>query len=195
MFRDARATLGRDLDLFVVNSGGSLAQALFVCLLLPVMTTLRGLSLLDLPRYVVDGAWRTLCALCTLCTLCSCQSPARPPACTARPCLHSLPRPSLRAGWSCFRGLTPSCGSDCSGAPLLPVAYVLFNLAFNVAALELIRRAGNVRARRCCLPCPACLGSCRGLLGRAGGAAARCVLTAGRRAPPLRISLCIVRWP
>lgn len=37
------------------------------------------------------------------------------------------------AGWHCFRGLTPSCGSDCTGAPLLPLAYVLFNLAFNVS--------------------------------------------------------------
>ncbi|PRW20703.1 TVP38 TMEM64 family membrane slr0305 isoform A [Chlorella sorokiniana] len=47
-------------------------------------------------------------------------------------------------GWQCFRGLTPSCGSDCSGAPLLPLCYVALNLLFNISALDLIRQAGNV---------------------------------------------------
>ena len=48
------------------------------------------------------------------------------------------------AGWHCFQGLTPACGSDCSGAPLLPLGYVAANLAFNVSVLSLIRMAGNV---------------------------------------------------
>ena len=43
-----------------------------------------------------------------------------------------------------MRGLSPACGSDCTGAPLLPLAYVATNLVFNVAALSLIRVAGNV---------------------------------------------------
>lgn len=101
VFREARQQLGTDLDLFVVNSVGSLAQALFVFLMLPMLTAARGMRAADLPAYLADG-------------------------------------------WACFRGLTPSCGSDCSGAPLLPVLYVLLNLAFNVSALELIRQAGNV---------------------------------------------------
>lgn len=101
VFRQARQQLGTDLDLFVVNSVGSLAQALFVFLMLPLLTAARGMQAADLPAYLADG-------------------------------------------WACFRGLTPSCGSDCSGAPLLPVLYVLLNLAFNVSALELIRQAGNV---------------------------------------------------
>lgn len=59
------------------------------------------------------------------------------PACTrllraARPTAPLRLAPPL-PGWACFRGLTPSCGSDCSGAPLLPVLYVLLNLAFNVS--------------------------------------------------------------
>ena len=53
------------------------------------------------------------------------------------------PRPAEQ-GWRCFQGLTPACGSDCSGAPLLPLAYVAANLAFNVSVLNLIRAAGNV---------------------------------------------------
>lgn len=92
---------GRDLDLFVLNSFGSAAQAVFVFALLPVITAARGMALGDLPGY-------------------------------------------LAAGWACCRGLTPPCGSDCSGAPVLPLAYILFNLAFNVAALRVIRQAGNV---------------------------------------------------
>lgn len=49
------------------------------------------------------------------------------------PTAMGAPPPPANAGWACFRGLTPSCGSDCSGAPLLPVLYVLLNLAFNVS--------------------------------------------------------------
>jgi hypothetical protein len=48
------------------------------------------------------------------------------------------------AGWQCFQGITPACGGDCSGAPLLPLLYIALNLAFNVAALSLIRQSGNV---------------------------------------------------
>lgn len=50
----------------------------------------------------------------------------------------------ITMGWQCFNGLTPACGSDCSGAPFLPIAYILVNLLFNIAALNLIRRAGNI---------------------------------------------------
>eukprot|EP00890_Picochlorum_soloecismus_P005388 jgi/Picsp_1/5850/NSC_03209-R1_crt homolog 1-like len=47
-------------------------------------------------------------------------------------------------GWQCFQGISPDCGSNCSGAPLLPIMYVLINLLFNVSALNLIRQAGNI---------------------------------------------------
>lgn len=36
------------------------------------------------------------------------------------------------------------CGGDCYGAPLLPLAYVLVNIAFNVLALTLVRTIGGV---------------------------------------------------
>lgn len=46
---------GRSLDLFVVNSYGSAAQALFIFLLLPVMSSLRGIPLSGLPSYLKEG--------------------------------------------------------------------------------------------------------------------------------------------
>jgi len=90
-----------DLDLFILNSFGSIAQAAFVFALLPAITAARGMAVSDLPSY-------------------------------------------LSAGWQCVRGITPPCGADCTGAPLIPILYVVFNLAFNVAALQVIRQAGNV---------------------------------------------------
>ena len=46
---------GRPLDIFVVNSFGSAAQAVFVFLLLPVLSRLRGISLSQLPAYLKQG--------------------------------------------------------------------------------------------------------------------------------------------
>lgn len=53
-------------------------------------------------------------------------------------------------------GGSPSCGSDCAGAPMLPFLYILFNLAFNIAALNLLKTAGTfcfctALAHPCCL--------------------------------------------
>ena len=53
--RQARAELKEDLDLFVVNSIGSLGQSFFVFLLLPIMTALRGMSITELPGYLAQG--------------------------------------------------------------------------------------------------------------------------------------------
>ncbi|KAK9809203.1 hypothetical protein WJX72_011262 [[Myrmecia] bisecta] len=92
---------GKKLDIFVVNTCGSTAQALFVFLLLPALTYSRGMSVTELPSYLYQGA-------------------------------------------RCFGGLAVACGSDCSGAPLLPALYTLTNLAFNISALNLLRTAGNV---------------------------------------------------
>eukprot|EP00803_Ostreobium_quekettii_P010526 evm.model.scf_244.6 EVM.evm.TU.scf_244.6 scf_244:44560-50376(-) len=102
IFADARKNLkGKELDLFVVNSFGSLMQALWVCLSLPILTSLRNIRLADLPQYLLDGG-------------------------------------------KCFLGSTPSCGSDCTGAPLLPILYVVTNLAFNIVALYVLRSFGGV---------------------------------------------------
>jgi len=90
-----------DLDVFILNSFGSVAQAAFIFALLPAITAVRGMAIPDLPSY-------------------------------------------LSAGWQCVRGITPPCGADCTGAPLIPILYVVFNLAFNVAVLQVIKQAGNV---------------------------------------------------
>lgn len=92
---------GRDVDLFVVNTFGSASQAFFVFLLLPFVTSARGIPLHNLGDH-------------------------------------------LSMGWECFKGLTPACGSNCAGAPFLPVMYVLVNLLFNISALNLIGKAGNI---------------------------------------------------
>ena len=57
---------GKPLDIFVVNTLGSGAQALCVLLLLPVLVSLRGLSLTELPQYVSDGERAGPQALCVL---------------------------------------------------------------------------------------------------------------------------------
>ena len=59
IFSDAKEKLGgKDLDLFAVNSFGSAAQAGFVFLLLPVLCSLRGIDLQDLPQYLSAGKAR-----------------------------------------------------------------------------------------------------------------------------------------
>ncbi|XP_068654494.1 protein CLT2, chloroplastic isoform X2 [Aristolochia californica] len=47
---------GKSLDIFVVNSFGSGFQALFVLLLLPFLSNLRGIPFAELPSYLKDGA-------------------------------------------------------------------------------------------------------------------------------------------
>lgn len=56
IFASAKQRLnGQSLDIFVVNSFGSAAQALFVFLMLPVMSSLRGIPLSGLPAYIKQG--------------------------------------------------------------------------------------------------------------------------------------------
>ncbi|GMH36475.1 hypothetical protein BSKO_04343 [Bryopsis sp. KO-2023] len=103
IFADAKEKLGgKDLDLFVVNSFGSLAQAVCVFMLLPVITSLRNIPLSGLPAYLYQGG-------------------------------------------QCFMGISPACGSNCAGAPLLPALYIACNLGFNIAALNMLRLAGGVK--------------------------------------------------
>ena len=62
IFSEAKEKLeGQPLDIFVVNSFGSAAQALGVLLLLPVLVSSRGLSLTELPQYVSDGKLHVVC--------------------------------------------------------------------------------------------------------------------------------------
>jgi hypothetical protein len=139
-------------------------QATFVLVLLPLIASLRGMSLAELPAYVGRGEHAPTPPWPGGNTQAShprMMSRRRAPlafgwarrlrSATSVTCMHLLlphpARPHCRppgAGFECLRGLTPSCGSDCTGAPLLPLAYVATNLIFNIAALSLIRTAGNV---------------------------------------------------
>ncbi|KAF3338138.1 Protein CLT2 [Carex littledalei] len=51
-----RRLKGKRPDIFVVNSFGSAFQALFVFLLLPFLSNLKGIQFGDLPAYINDGA-------------------------------------------------------------------------------------------------------------------------------------------
>ncbi|KAK9915593.1 hypothetical protein WJX75_001294 [Coccomyxa subellipsoidea] len=56
IFNDAKQKLGgKQLDIFVVNSFGSAAQAAFVFLLLPGLAALRGINPSELPQYLTEG--------------------------------------------------------------------------------------------------------------------------------------------
>eukprot|EP00884_Botryococcus_braunii_P005382 jgi/Botrbrau1/14845/Bobra.0278s0015.1 len=56
VFTETREKLGgKQLDIFVVNSFGSAAQAFFVLLLLPVLTSLRNIPFTQLPSYIAQG--------------------------------------------------------------------------------------------------------------------------------------------
>ncbi|KAG8632794.1 hypothetical protein MANES_18G056700v8 [Manihot esculenta] len=57
IFVDAAKRLkGKSLDIFVVNSFGSGFQALFVLLLLPLLSNLKGIPFAQLPSYLKSGA-------------------------------------------------------------------------------------------------------------------------------------------
>ncbi|KAH7292712.1 hypothetical protein KP509_29G082100 [Ceratopteris richardii] len=57
VFRDASERLqSKSVDIFVVNSFGSGFQSLFVLLLLPILSQIRGIPFSELPGYVKDGA-------------------------------------------------------------------------------------------------------------------------------------------
>jgi drug/metabolite transporter (DMT)-like permease len=100
LFASSRRDLGgENVDLFVVNSFGSLSQGLFILAAFPMLTSMAGLSIQQLPGYLYQG-------------------------------------------WQAFTGTLP--GIAAQGAPLLPLSYILMNLLFNVAALNLVRSAGNV---------------------------------------------------
>ncbi|KAJ9520193.1 hypothetical protein QJQ45_030117 [Haematococcus lacustris] len=125
-FRREKERLGQPLDIFVVNSFGSLFQAVFVLLLLPVTTAMYGLSLADLPTYLADG-WHCLCG--------------HPPAAALAQQLAAAT--GQGAGGVAAAAVTQAgvaaAGGGGTGAPLLPALYVAVNLGFNVASLRLLR--------------------------------------------------------
>lgn len=84
--------------------------------------------------FVVNTSASVAQMLCTLCTL---------PLLAHSRGITDLPK-HIGDGLLCLRGVTPSCGADCSGAPLLPVLYIASNVAFNVLALYLLRTLGSV---------------------------------------------------
>jgi drug/metabolite transporter (DMT)-like permease len=57
VFKDSAKRLkGGSVDIFVVNTFGSTAQALFVLLLLPLLSSLKGIPFQQLPTYFSEGA-------------------------------------------------------------------------------------------------------------------------------------------
>ncbi|XVF36565.1 hypothetical protein REPUB_Repub19eG0068500 [Reevesia pubescens] len=103
IFIDAAKRLeGKSLDIFVVNSFGSGFQALFVLLLLPVLSNLKGIPFSELPSYLKSGA-------------------------------------------ACFLKIG-AVTSGCEGAPLLPLLYIITNMAFNISVLNLLKVSSAIVA-------------------------------------------------
>ena len=81
VFEDAQAKLGRPLDIFIVNSYGSAAQSVVVLAMLPLLASLRGISLRQLPDYLLQGDSSsasgvkvTSSAICSKCKFCTTSS-------------------------------------------------------------------------------------------------------------------------
>ncbi|XP_047324652.1 protein CLT2, chloroplastic isoform X2 [Impatiens glandulifera] len=91
---------GKSLDIFVVNSFGSGFQALFVFLLLPFLSSLKGIPFSELPTYIMNGA-------------------------------------------GCFLNVGGNT-VGCNGAPLLPLLYIVTNIAFNISLLNLLKISSAV---------------------------------------------------
>ncbi|XVF39670.1 hypothetical protein PTKIN_Ptkin01aG0051800 [Pterospermum kingtungense] len=103
IFVDAAKRLkGKSLDLFVVNSFGSGFQALFVLLLLPILSNLKGIPFSELPSY-------------------------------------------LKSGVACFLKIGAGT-AGCEGAPLLPLLYIIANMAFNISVLNLLKVSSAIVA-------------------------------------------------
>uniref|UniRef100_A0A0D3HUY6 EamA domain-containing protein n=1 Tax=Oryza barthii TaxID=65489 RepID=A0A0D3HUY6_9ORYZ len=98
----AKRLKGRRPDIFVVNSLGSGFQALFVFLLLPLLSNLKGIKFAELPAYLNGGA-------------------------------------------ECFLNVDDSL-IDCGGAPFLPLLFILVNMAFNIALLNLVKMSSALVA-------------------------------------------------
>ncbi|XP_010492995.1 PREDICTED: protein CLT1, chloroplastic [Camelina sativa] len=101
IFLDSKKRLkGASLDLFVVNSYGSVFQVICIALLLPFLSKLWGIPFNQLPSYIRDGG-------------------------------------------ACFLNIGSRI-TGCEGAPLLPVMFVMMNMAYNISLLRLIKISSAV---------------------------------------------------
>ncbi|CAH8313522.1 unnamed protein product [Eruca vesicaria subsp. sativa] len=101
IFLDSKKRLkGASLDLFVVNSYGSIFQVICIALLLPFLSKLWGIPFNQLPSYLRDGG-------------------------------------------ACFLNIGAKT-TGCEGAPLLPIMFVMMNMAYNISLLRLIKISSAV---------------------------------------------------
>ncbi|KAG6528819.1 hypothetical protein ZIOFF_011004 [Zingiber officinale] len=146
IFLDAAKKLkGGSLDLFIVNSFGSAFQAIFICLLMPFMSKLWGIPFHQLPSYIRDG---TACFL-NIGSLSGGPSPVL--LCLKQfslqiPISHShkiLVFWIIPLGNTFFTYFTIP-NTRCQGAPLLPILFVIVNMAFNISLLHLLKISSAV---------------------------------------------------
>ncbi|KAG8369173.1 hypothetical protein BUALT_Bualt15G0123700 [Buddleja alternifolia] len=115
VFLDAAARLkGKMLDIFVVNSFGSGFQALFVLLFLPFLSNLKGIPLSELPSYLRSGA----------------------------ACFFNIG--TNTTGLLKHDSFTLVNLTGCDGAPVLPLLYIITNIAFNISVLNLLKFSSAV---------------------------------------------------
>ncbi|OAY71327.1 Protein CLT2, chloroplastic [Ananas comosus] len=107
----AKRLQGKPLDIFVVNSFGSGFQALFVFLLLPLLSNLRGIPFTELPAYVKHGAG----------------------------CF-------VNVGGNLRGKKSKIVNKYCEGAPLLPLLFIVMNMAFNISLLNLVKMSSALVA-------------------------------------------------
>ncbi|MQL70223.1 hypothetical protein Taro_002507 [Colocasia esculenta] len=109
----AKHLQGKLVDIFVVNSFGSGFQALFVFLLLPFLSNMRGIPFSELPTYLRNGA-----------------------GCFMNIDTHTTGKCYLLCAM-CPVALTNHSG--CEGAPLLPLLFMAVNIGFNISLLSLVK--------------------------------------------------------
>ncbi len=97
---------GGSIDIFVVNTFGSLFQAFFVLLLSPLLLNLQGISFKEQPKYLSSAA-------------------------------------------ACLANSAGSSQNGCDGAPLVPLLYILVNMAFNISNLSLLKQSSAVVSSLC----------------------------------------------
>lgn len=97
---------GGSIDIFIVNTFGSLFQAFFVLLLSPLLSNLQGISFKEQPKYLSSAA-------------------------------------------ACLANSAGSSQNGCDGAPLVPLLYILVNMAFNISNLSLLKQSSAVVSSLC----------------------------------------------
>ncbi|GFR39864.1 hypothetical protein Agub_g364, partial [Astrephomene gubernaculifera] len=150
VFSSAAASLGRPLDIFVVNSFGSLAQTACVLLLLPATAAAKGIPLQQLPGQLAASVRAFLGECCA-------QGAGREAAAGAVGAVGMGTAAAAAAnGGSGAATAVAAGGAAAAGGggvwlphmpytvPLLALSYVVMNLAFNISMLTLLRSVGSV---------------------------------------------------